>query len=509
MAYPTYQWSGIAWFAMTPFLLVLRGKTWSIALVVGVGFVMLLGIGITPWSYETVAAYFSFSWPMALLVTGLILAIFCGSYMGLTAVLCARLLREHQTVWCWLGIPAVWVSSEFVRSDLFFGFAWTQLSHTQYRYLSLIQIADITGVYGLSFLLALCNYVVAEILITLRVRMGRRDILVLPWPAFGALVLGYTFTLYYGTLRLRQYPPYATAALQSESVNVALVTAHSPSAQRWQRVHYGGNLLNYIDATQQGITSRQSDLIVWPEFAVGFYLDREPALQAQIGRLTRRANAPLLLGAPRTSNSEAGPNYYNTAYFISANGRLQLQDVYDKIRLLPFAEFRPFSLPALVSHRHERPSLFTPGERPTIFSLPKGDFGVMICYEATYPYLARRLVQRGAQFLVNISNDVWLSYGGPAAAQQHFAISVFRAVETKRSLARVATAGLSGFVDPAGRRASLSVATSGVTFGEIAPGRELTLYTRYGDGFAWACTGFALMAVTRTRARSVNARSCS
>ncbi|PON16443.1 apolipoprotein N-acyltransferase [Candidatus Entotheonella serta] len=278
----------------------------------------------------------------------------------------------------------------------------------------------------------------------------------------GPLVLGYTFTLYYGTLRLRQYPPYATAALQSESVNVALVTAHSPSAQRWQRVHYGGNLLNYIDATQQGITSRQSDLIVWPEFAVGFYLDREPALQAQIGRLTRRANAPLLLGAPRTSNSEAGPNYYNTAYFISANGRLQ--DVYDKIRLLPFAEFRPFSLPALVSHRHERLSLFTPGERTTIFSLPKGDFGVMICYEATYPYLARRLVQRGAQFLVNISNDVWLSYGGPAAAQQHFAISVFRAVETKRSLARVATAGLSGFVDPAGRRASLSVATSGVTF---------------------------------------------
>ncbi|WP_256868167.1 apolipoprotein N-acyltransferase [Candidatus Entotheonella palauensis] len=316
-------------------------------------------------------------------------------------------------------------------------------------------------------------------------------------------------TLWHLTLAPISAAPSESSAstVTPEPLTVALATSHTPSARRWQRVHYARNLLNYMGVTRQGIAGRQPDLIVWPEFAVGFYLEQEPALRAQLGRFARRVNASLLLGAPRMATSETGSQYYNAAYLISGNGNLL--DIYDKIRLIPFAEFRPFSLPALVAHRHERPSLFTPGERLTVFDSPKGDFGVMICYEATYPHLARRLVRRGAQFLVNISSDVWFEKSGATAAQQHFSMTVFRAVETKRTLARVSTSGLSGFVDPTGRVYHLSTADTGVTIGEVVPGREMTFYTRYGDWFAWTCTGFALVAMIGPVQRPVRARSRS
>src|SRR5262249_11365858 len=120
-----------------------------------------------------------------------------------------------------------------------------------------------------------------------------------------------------------------------------------------------------------------------------------------------------------------------------------------------------------------------------------------ICYEATYPHLARHLVQNGAQFLVNLSNDTWLA--GEAAAAQHFSMVVFRAVETRRPLARVATAGITGFVDPQGRPYQVSSAVDEVIRGTLAPQHELTVYAHYGDWFVLACVGWVLVAILAPR----------
>jgi len=224
---------------------------------------------------------------------------------------------------------------------------------------------------------------------------------------------------------------------------------------------------------------------------VGFYLDREPPLHGQLSQFTKAMHAALLFGAPRVEKTGTREQYYNSAYLLAPGGTVL--DVYDKIRLLPFAEYRPLALPSLVPHNAEHPSDFTAGSRSTIFSLPQGNFGVLICYEATYPYLARRLVQHGAQFLVNISNDTWLA--GEAAAAQHFSMAVFRAVENRRYLARVATAGITGFVDPFGRVSQLSDATENVVLGDVLLRRHLSVYTRYGDWFVVACGVWALVAL--------------
>ena len=496
LASPPYEWAGAGWLALTPLFLVLKDKTPGTAFLSGLLYGVLFCAGIAYWVYFAVSAYFPFFFPFDLLFTLLSYSVFVGAYTGLAACLCCLLMRSGRPMLCWGGIPAVWVSSEFARSSLFSGFSWELLGYTQYRYLTLIQIADITGVYGLSFLMALSGYVAAEIVVFLHRRKEQESSARLPWPALGFLAGGIMLVLLYGTLRLRHDSPLPSAP----SVTVALVEGNVPSAQRWQRVHYASNLLKYISLTRQGTEGAQPDLVVWPEFATAFYLDREPILQTQLGWLTQQANAFLLVGAPRMEEVAGGTRYYNSAYLLSPDGKLV--DVYDKMRLLPFAEYRPLALPTLLNHSPEYPSEFTAGRRSTVFSLPKGTFGVTICYEATYPQLARQLVRGGAQFLINISNDTWLVEKGGAAAAQHFSMAVFRAVENKRYLVRVATAGVSGFVDPTGQPYHLSTKEEGVVLGKVVPRQELTVYAQYGDWFALACVSFALVALVIVRQRS-------
>ncbi len=500
--------------ALTPLFLVLRDKTPGAAFVAGFLYGVLFSAGVTYWAYFAISAYFPLSFPLDLLSTLSIYGFFVCPYTGLTAALSAVLMRSGRSLLHWVGIPALWVTAEFARSSVFSGFSWELLGYTQYRHLTLIQIVDITGVYGLSFLLALSSYTVAEVLVSLHIfpfasslQGLRRNLLAasrarFPWLAVGSLTAGIALVLLYGTMRLHQVQILPSA----HAVTVALVQGNVPSAQRWQRVYYASTLLKYVSASQQGLEGGQPDLIVWPEFAVGFYLDREPLLRAQLGRFTHRLNAALLLGAPRVEEAETGKHYYNSAYLISPDGRLL--DTYDKMYLLPFAEYHPLALPALLDHRPEYPSEFTAGRRSTVFTLPQGDFGVMICYEATYPSLAHRLVRDGAQLLINISNDTWLAKGGRAAVAQHFSMTVFRAVENKRFLARVATSGISGFVDPTGRPYHLSTAEAGGMLGEVVLRQELTVYARYGDWFAFACIGIALVALIQTRRSPVGASQC-
>ena len=254
--------------------------------------------------------------------------------------------------------------------------------------------------------------------------------------------------------------------------------------------------MKYAAVTTHGIAGTPPDLVVWPEFAVNFYLDREQLLALQLGQFAQMAHAALLVGAPRLEETGITTHYYNSAYLFSARGHLT--GVYDKMRLVPFAEYRPFALPGVVAHTPEAPSEFTAGERTTIFSLPKSTFGITICYEAAFPSFSRSLALKGAQVFVNISNDTWLG-GVAAAVEHHFAMVVLRAVENKRYLVRTATAGISSFVDPLGHVSQRSTAPEAVIRGEVFPLHDTTVYTRYGDWFAVTCLLLSVATLFMTR----------
>jgi apolipoprotein N-acyltransferase len=462
---------------------------------------VLFCIGIAHWVYFAIAAYFPFSAPIALLCTLFSYSVFIGVYTGLAALFSCILLRRGTHWVRWLGVPALWVCGEFVRSTLLSGFSWELLGYTQYRSLALIQIADLTGVYGVSFLLALSGYVAAEIIGSFHVPRSTPAVSRFPssasrlpfhasrfpWTAVACFIILLTATLTYGVVRLRA----SHAAFTAPPLRLALVHGNVPSTHRWQRVHYVNSLLQYVRATRLATNNIHPDLVIWPEFAVGFYPEQELALQRQLRLLTHELNAPLLFGAPRVEQVEEKEHFYNSAYLLNPGGKFL--GVYDKIRLLPFAESRPEALSALLPHSAESPSRFTSGNRSTVFTLPTSAFGVTICYEATYPHLARRLAQNGAQFLVNISNDTWLA--GEAASAQHFSMAVFRAIENRRGMARITTAGRSGFIDPFGRPYQVFDSEKGGTQGEIFPREDLTFYTRHGDWFVFFCMGFSLFAL--------------
>jgi len=299
------------------------------------------------------------------------------------------------------------------------------------------------------------------------------------------------FTLLYGTLWLYAYRAFS--ADDSHSVIITVVQGNIPNAQRWQHTQQASNLLHYVELTRQGLANQQPALVIWPEFALGFYLDQEPILRAQIERFTTALNASFLVGAPRRNAATSETQMFNSAYFFSPEG--ELLSTYDKRRLIPLAEYLPPLLAGLRNRRTEGPNDFTPGTDATIFSSLDAPFGVVICYEITYPYLVRSLVQGGAQFLVNLSNDVWGAHEGAAA--QHFSMTVFRAVEYRRFLVRAATAGVSGFVDPTGHAYGLMAGPEGVSTNTVLPRQEMTLYARYGDWFALLCVTVVFFALLR------------
>ena len=158
---------------------------------------------------------------------------------------------------------------------------------------------------------------------------------------------------------------------------------------------------------------------------------------------------------------------------------------YDKLRLLPFGEYVPFA--SLLGRVREPPRVtLAAGTDATIFTLPKGRFGVLICFEAMLPALARHLVRGGADFLVNPTNDVW--FDDPGALSMLLVHAQMRAIEHRRPVVRVANRGISAFIEPTGHVRWASAPFAALWHAETISHPDVTtIYTRWGDVFVLAC----------------------
>jgi apolipoprotein N-acyltransferase len=232
-------------------------------------------------------------------------------------------------------------------------------------------------------------------------------------------------------------------------------------------------------------------LIVWPETAAPFFFRYEPALRGRVLDIAAETGSYLLVGSPdveRASVGAEGDRYYNSAFLVSPNR--ELLGKYDKIHMVPFGEYVPLKSILFFVHKLAYGiGDFEPGRTHTVFHLPRGRFGVTICYEVIFPDQVRRYVKQGADFLVNITNDAW--FGRSAAPGQHLAMAALRAAENRRYLIRAANTGISAIIDPTGRIVKASdIFVPAVISGRIQLRRGETFYTRYGDLFAWLCVAF-------------------
>lgn len=423
----------------------------------------------------------------------LLLAFYLALYLGVFAW--ALVFTVDRPVFLLPAVPVFWVALEYVKTYLFSGFPWGLLGYSQYRYVWLIQSADLLGVYGISFFV--CAVSAAFFVILMRVsgqtwknvRTGRQA-----WLA-GVLVIVVIvfFNTSYGWYRI------ALADRDTDDhghMRVSVIQGNIEQSIKWEDDYVQATLDKYSSLSET-VISREPDLIVWPETALPFYFFYDQQRTDQVLETAAQMGTHFLVGSPAYEYDSKSDRLllFNSAYLIDPQGLEAGR--YDKVHLVPFGEYVPLKkwLPFLGKMVPEA-SDFTPGKPGYLLSVNGKDLGVQICYEIIFPHLSAAMTRTGADLLVNITNDAW--FGKTSAPFQHFSMAVFRAVENRRTLVRAANTGISGFIDSAGRIRAVSPVfeTMTITRDVIVPNKpDLSFYTRFPHLLPWLCAAAALLMV--------------
>ncbi|MGH7405769.1 MAG: apolipoprotein N-acyltransferase [Candidatus Methylomirabilales bacterium] len=480
LSFPRFDLAPLAFVALIPLLVGLDGVPALQGTYLGIIAGAVFSLMSIPWVVHTMTAYGGLPLPVGVLLL-VMLSLYLALYVGVFAFGVTRLSPEGGLGYL-VGAATLWVGLEYLRTFLLTGFPWNLLGYTQYRSLSIIQIASITGVYGVSFLLVLVNAAVA--LACLHVRRSAREAL-MPVLGVGVLLIG---TVVFGMGRR------VSAEIPRREIRVSVVQGNIEQGIKWDPEFAGRTIAVYDRLTRRA--DRGSDLIVWPETAVPFFLREGGPLTRRVLDLAMEVQVPLLVGSPDRV-SDASPRYYNSAFLVSPGG--EIVQKYDKIHLVPFGEYVPLSSLLFFVHKMAAGiGDFSAGEAFTVFETPKGRFGVLICFETIFPDQVRRYVLAGADFLVNITNDAW--FGDSAAPYQHLSMAALRAVENGVYLVRAANTGISALVAPSGQiveRSDLFV--EAVLSATMAPRSGGTFYTRRGDLFAWGSVLISLFLLASRR----------
>ncbi len=443
LSFPVFNIEFCAWLGFIPLFFVIQNESKSKA------FLFAYITGIIFWAG-------TIYWLIHVALIGLILLVlYLALYFGLFGILFKLTIKDYRL--SVVTIPAAWVFLEFLRSRLLTGFPWALLGYSQYLNLPIIQIADITGVWAVSFLVMMVNVAVYNVIarrvapkqsLKRLLRFARNDNVALLLPFLLVFL-----SLGYGFYKLHN----SKLQTPNSKLRVSVIQGSIPQYQKWSEAFKESISQRYEMLTKEAAKDNP-DLIIWPETSVPGIIGEEPGLLERVVRLAQDVDAPLLIGAV-TSNSN---NYYNSALLISKDGKILSQ--YDKLHLVPFGEYVPLErhFPFLRQLIGIPIGDFSPGKEYTVFeiqnpkSLPdrqagkiQNDFAALICFEDTIPELSRRFVKQGAKFLVNITNDAW--FKDSSAPYQHAQASVFRAVENRVPVVRAANTGLSCFIDSNGR----------------------------------------------------------
>jgi apolipoprotein N-acyltransferase len=484
--FPAIDLPGLAFIALLPLLAATRGsgpaRAWRLGFVTGgVHYLTLLY-----WVVYTMRTYGHL--PLYLSVPVLFLL---AAYLALyPAFFGAGLVLMRTSPWTLAPAAAfLWTGLELIRAHLFTGFPWALLGYSQFARLELIQVADVAGVYGVSFFIVLVNAGVWTVLAALGTAGWHGQRVSRP-TAFGvaALVLAAAAGLTaYGHWRLADVAGRASAA---PARTVAVVQGNIDQALKWDPVRQAASVEKYLALSERAL-AQGPDLVVWPETATPFYLFDNPPLTEMVTEFVARARTPFLVGSPSFRPHGEAVDYFNSAYLIDAAGRSAGR--YDKVHLVPFGEYVPLKpLLPFVGKMVAQVGDFKSGIPGATLAWNDRRIGVQICYEIIFPRLSRQMVTGGADILINLTNDAW--FGRTGAPYQHFSMVVLRAVENRRTVVRAANTGISAVIGPDGRVDARTDLFEDATFVRSVPlMTEPTVYTRCGDVWAGLCLAVSLV----------------
>jgi len=381
--------------------------------------------------------------------------------------------KWHQGVpFCFL-VAALWVLTEFIRASGFWGLPAGLVGYALTPYFQLTQIASWTGIWGLSYLIILVNALLAEAVVS-QYGSGRKLKLII----FACMLVFVSYLI--GTMLQQKIP--------RGSFNVTVIQPNIAKENKKGSEFWPQNLKIYRTMTKTALSSKESDLVIWPETAVPFFLFHEARsdILKQVRDSARSADRPLLLGAQDFQQDSTGPHGYNIAVLISQQG--QIMGRYAKMKLVPVLEYMPIRLLIPWVRRMGGIGVYEPGREHTLFSIGDTTFSSLICFEGLFPGVVRKFVNKGADFLINLTNDEPSLGRMGFYYDQNARMLRIRAIENRRSFVRVANNGISMVIDPWGRVIRQAPAFSRVTFTCPVPiSDQRTPYLLFGDWLIWIC----------------------
>jgi len=513
-SFPPAEWSWLAWIALAPlfWLVTLREARFK-------AYLAAWGGGLAFWllALEWLRMLDANAW-LAWFVMALVFSFWWPAFLAL-----ARWAVFRLQIPLMLAAPIIWVGLEYARAYFLTGFPWYYLAHSQFRHLYLIQIADFSSSLGISFLIAIVNAMLVDLLTLPLFRsskqgrrlMGRQNVRL----CLVTILLG--TTLCYGAFRV-------STAHFHDGPKLALLQSNIE-----QRHKLKGDPLTII-AEFAGLIERSlartelPDLIVWPEtsypygfiavdptiepsalerqvrsitekLSVGEWLERRNVIAADLHFRTDEARVPMLVGSVYYDHQPLAVEKYNSAILFKPG--LRTIHFYHKMHLVPFGEYFPLieTLPwlaALTPYHGEKVQSLSFGREPLTLPLGPYRLAVSICFEDTIPQVINRFFMAAGDghqpdILINLSNDGW--YHGSAELDMHLAIGVFRTIEHRVPLARAVNTGLTALVDGNGEiREFLSKETQGVLSVTVPLDDRTSCYSRWGDWLGLSCLAVSI-----------------
>ena len=481
LIFPRFNLEFLAWFALIPLLFAIQNQPLRTVASRGFFAAMIFYFFSLNWITNTLVNYGNIPVILSYLILAL-LAAYLSFYISLFCVLTVKWSRG-KPVYFFLLAPLIWTSLEYLRSThMTFGFSWMGLGYSQFQTLSIIQPAEITGVYGVSALIVLVNAALHFFINTSVFHLNTHDGWKMSFRVIGVTTLVFGFWLSWGNWALNLTKSKIES---SPKIRVALAQGNIDQRLKWKNFYQQPTMKIYKELTLQA-AEKNPELVVWPEASTPFYYGLDPTGTKYIQDLARTSGVPILFGSPYKKTMGEKELAYNRAFLISSQG--ETIDVYDKMHLVPFGEFVPFREALFfIEKMVEIIGDFGLGKRATVFKLNEHQLGVSICYEIIFPDLVRQPVKNGAEYLVNITNDAW--FGKSAASYQHISMAALRAVENRTPIVRAANTGISGFIDATGQiRNTTQLFKRELVVDEIAPNKgPRTFYSKFGDIFSYLC----------------------
>ena len=492
LAYPSFNIPLLGWLAPALLILAVLGERPAFAFLLGsLQGAAYFGLSL-PWFYNVMRQYGPLPEIQAGAVFALVIVVMSFFHAAFAAAI-AWLGKAAPKRAC-LAAPFLWVAMEFATMHMpAIGFPWNLLGYVAAGNLAFVQLTAITGIFGLSLVVASYSALAAWVVLQMSLRKQAGMTM---WIAANALLIVIAVA---GPRFVPQVPADHVAHLVQTDFPVS--NGYPPN---WMQTHVAD-----MDQLEQiSITAAQKipGIVVWPEVPAPFSL-QDGNFLGRAQRIARGAGGGFLVGVvdwKPLAAGRLGPS--NSAALLGPNGALDF--IYDKIHLVPFSEYVPWrkwfffakDLTGLIGD-------FQHGSQYKVGKISGGPFSVYICYEAIFPNEIRRFTLAGAQLFINISDDGW--FGGSGAPGQHLAMARVRAVENRRWLLRDTNDGITVSIDPYGRIvARLPAGTRGELDAPYAFRTDLTPYARWGDWLPWLCVLAALVLVLMA-ARGTLARKTS